>query len=292
MQIKSWFGVALLFSLPLAAFAQSPVSGFMNGKGKGTIAVSYSAEQYDNVFLVPNNAEGVPVFNDVQVNSTSLYASYGISNRFDVVVGLPYIQTRGNASEAVLNELGYDNERSGLQDVSLWMKYNPYSCKAGKGNLSLIIAAGLKTPMSDYKADEGLQSIIAIGNRATSGNGMAIAQYKAESGLFVSAQAGYSLRSGRVPNAAVGEIKAGFAHRRFYADIWYAGQRSDGGTNILGEGFDGFFPATDVTYTRAGLSVYVPLPGGFGLSAGASKYLTGRNIGEATGFSGSVVYSF
>jgi hypothetical protein len=67
---------------------------------------------------------------------------------------------------------------------------------------------------------------------------------------------------------------------------------SDGGVNILGEGFTGFFPATDVTYTRAGLSAYVPVAGGFGLTAGASKYLTGRNIGEATGFFGGLVYSF
>jgi hypothetical protein len=31
----------------------------------------------------------------------------------------------------------------------------------------LIGALGLKTPLGDYKVDEGLQSIIAIGNRST-----------------------------------------------------------------------------------------------------------------------------
>jgi len=292
MQFYRLLGAAALICLSLPASAQSPVSGFMNGKGHGAIALSYTAEQYDNVFLVPNEVQGVPVFNEVALNSISLYASYGISDRLDVVLGLPYISAKGEANETVLQELGFENERSGIQDVSLFLKYNPYSLDAGVGTLDFILAAGLKTPLGDYKADEGLQSIIAIGNRATSVSGLAIAQLRTTSGFFAATQIGYSLRNSEVPNALLGEIKAGYAHKYFYVDAWYAGQVSDGGVNILGEGFTGFFPATDVTFTRVGLNAYVPVAGGFGLSAGVSKYLTGRNIGEATGFSGALVYSF
>ncbi len=292
MQSNRLLSALALFCLPVLALAQSPVSGFMNGKGHGAVALSYTAEQYDNVFLVPNEAQGVPVFNEVNLNSVSLYASYGISNRLDVVLGLPYIQAKGNANETVLQELGFENERSGIQDVSIFLKYNPYSLDGAIGKLDFILAAGLKTPLGNYKADEGLQSIIAIGNRATSANGLAIAQFRTPSGFFAATQIGYSLRNGEVPNALVGEIKAGYGNRYFYVDAWYAGQVSDGGVNILGEGFEGFFPATDVTFTRAGLSVFVPVAGGFGVSAGVNKYLTGRNIGEATGFSAALVYSF
>lgn len=292
MQTNRLLSAVALFCLPILALTQSPVSGFMNGKGHGAFAKSFTAEQYDKVFLVPNDAEGVPVFNEVNVNSISLYASYGITDRLDVVFGLPYINVKGNANETVLRELGFENERSGIQDASLFLKYNPYSLDAGMGTLDFIVAAGLKTPLGNYKVDEGLQSIIAIGNRATSVNGMAIAQFRTSSGFFAATQIGYSLRSGEVPNALVGEIKAGYGNRYFYVDAWYAGQVSDGGVNILGEGFTGFFPATDVTYTRAGLSVYVPVAIGFGVSAGATKYLTGRNIGAATGFSGGIVFSF
>lgn len=292
MQLIRLFSALTLFVLSFGAQAQSPVSGFMNGKGNGAIAVSYSAEQYDNVFLVPNDAQGVPVFNEVNVTSTSLYATYGISNRFDAIVSLPFIKAEGNASESVLNELGYENTRSGIQDLSVFLKYNPYNCEIGTASLHFMLGAGLKTPVGDYKVDEGLQSIIAIGNRATSFNGLAIAQVRFNDGLFLTTQAGYSLRNGEVPNALVGEIKAGYAGRHIYVDTWFAGQVSDGGVDILGEGFEGFFPATDVSFNRIGLNVYVPIAGGFGLSAGASKYLNGRNVGESTGFSGSVVYSF
>lgn len=292
MQLIRLFSALTLFVLSFGAQAQSPVSGFMNGKGNGAIAVSYSAEQYDNVFLVPNDAQGVPVFNEVNVTSTSLYGTYGISNRFDAIVSLPFIKAEGNASESVLNELGYENTRSGIQDLSVFLKYNPYNCEIGTASLHFMLGAGLKTPVGDYKVDEGLQSIIAIGNRATSFNGLAIAQVRFNDGLFLTTQAGYSLRNGEVPNALVGEIKAGYAGRHIYVDTWFAGQVSDGGVDILGEGFEGFFPATDVSFNRIGLNVYVPIAGGFGLSAGASKYLNGRNVGESTGFSGSVVYSF
>ncbi len=292
MQFNHLTGAIALLALPFLSQAQSPVSSFMSGKGNGAIALSFTAEQYDNVFLVPTDVEGVPVFNEVDVNSVSLYGSYGISDRLDVVASLPYISAKGNASQAVLDELGYENTRDGVQDLSVFLKYNPFNAKIGSSELRFIVAAGLKTPLGNYKVDEGLQSIIAIGNRATSFNGLAIAQFRTQSGIFLGTQAGYSFRNGEVPNALLGEIKAGYSNSHIYVDAWYAGQVSDGGVNILGEGFVGFFPATDVSYTRAGITVYVPIAGGFGISAGASKFLTGRNVGESTGFSGSVVYSF
>lgn len=272
--------------------AQSIVNGFFSGKGRGAVAVSYSAEHYDNVFLVPNEAKGVPIFREVEVSSVSLFATYGIMDCLEATLSLPYITARGNADPAVLEGLGFENERKGLQDLSLALKYRLHRFSTGMGMLDLGTSLGLRTPVGSYRVDEGLQSILAIGNRATAVTGLALVHWQAAMGLFVTAQGGYSVRSGEVPNAWVGELKAGYAHRSFYVDVWYAGQRSIGGVNILGEGFVGFFPATDVTFTRAGLSAFVPVVGGLGLSGGINKYLTGRNVGESTGFYGGIVYGF
>ena len=109
-----------------SAYSQSPISGFMQGKGKGNISLSYSSEKYDQVYLVPNLADGVPIFNEVQISSASLYATYGITDQLDVVFSLPYITAKGDASQEVLNNLDYENKRSGLQDVSVFVKYNPF----------------------------------------------------------------------------------------------------------------------------------------------------------------------
>jgi hypothetical protein len=62
----------------------------MQGKGK---RLSFSSEKYDKVYFIPEKVDGVPVFNK-QVYSTSIYATYGISDQVDVVVVLPYVQAR------------------------------------------------------------------------------------------------------------------------------------------------------------------------------------------------------
>ena len=292
MKLSQFFATLIMVGLPLLLCAQSPINGFMQGKGKGNVVVSYFSESYDEVFLVPQKIQGVPVFDEVTLNSVSLFATYGLSDRLDVILNLPYITAKGAASEALLNDLGFDGERSGLQDLSVYLKYNPLDYKVGAGTLRFIGALGLVTPLSNYPVNEGLQSILAIGNRATSLNTFLLAQYQMDMGLFASAQAGYSLRNNDVPNAILSEIKIGYAGKSFYADAWMGSQRSTSGVDILGLGFQGFFPETKVNYTRAGINLFVPVAKGFGISAGANTYLNGRNVGDATGFYGGIVLSY
>lgn len=274
------------------AFSQSPISGFMQGKGKGNVSLSLSSEKYSKVYLVPQETDGVPIFNEVKLNSTNLYATYGLSDQLDVVVSLPYISAEGNASQEQLNNLNYSNTRSGVQDVSFFLKYNPFFHNFGKSSLRLIGALGLKTPLGNYKVDEGLQSIIAIGNRSTTVSALGLAMFKMDSGIFASGQIGGNVASNDVPNSYTSELKLGYAASKFYGDAFVANQTSTSGVDILGEGFQGFFPATKVNYTKIGLNLYTPLYKDFGLAGGASTLIAGRNIGKATGFYGAVVYKF
>jgi hypothetical protein len=129
-----------------------------------------------------------------------LYATYGLSDQLDVVMSLPYISAEGNASQEQLNNLNYSNTRSGVQDVSFFLKYNPYFHNFGKSSLRLIGALGLKTPLGDYKVDEGLQSI-AIGNRSTTVSALGLTMFKMDSGIFASGQIGGNIASNDVPNS-------------------------------------------------------------------------------------------
>jgi hypothetical protein len=65
----------------------------MQGKGKGSVSLSFSSEKYDKVYFIPEKVDGVPVLTK-QVYSTSIYATYGISDQVDVVVVLPYVQAK------------------------------------------------------------------------------------------------------------------------------------------------------------------------------------------------------
>ena len=292
-KISSKLLIAFAFALPVfAASAQSPVSGFMAGKGHGAAVVSYNAEKYSSVFLVPKEIDGVPVFNEVAVKSVSFFANYGISDKLDVSLNAPYTTATGKASDQILKNLKYQNERKGLQDLSVTLKYKPLSYTVGAGTLDFMGALGVQTPLGDYRADEGLQSIIAIGNRSTSVNAFAIAHYKFNTGFFATAQVGYSARSNGVPSALISEFKAGYALENIYIDVYSASQLSSGGTDILQDGFDGVFPKTKVNYTKIGANVFVPVAKGFGVSVGGSTYVAGRNIGKGTGVYGALVFSF
>lgn len=291
MKNKLVASICLLSSVLL--MAQSPVSGFMKSAGEGAVVVSYSQESYDKVFLVPQEIEGVPVFNEVNISSISLFAEVGLTDRLNLIINLPYIESEGNASEAVLENNGFENTRSGIQDVKIYAKYNFYTLMAGRTTIDLIGAIGLETPLGNYRADEGLQSIISIGNESSSFNMLGTVHFKTAMGLFVTGQAGYSFRGNKAPHALLSELKLGYAGTKFYVDAFIANQLSENdGVDILGEGFEGFFPATRVNFTRVGLNAYAPLIEGIGLTAGANTYIAGRNVGKATGFYGGFVYSF
>lgn len=273
--------------------AQSPVSGFMKKNNEGSIVISYSWEKYDKVFLVPQEVDGVPVFNEVTNTSISLYGEYGITDDLNIVFNVPYIKSEGEASQETLNTLGYQNSREGIQDLSLYIKYNFHTFNLGNSQLNFIGSIGLETPLSDYKVNEGLQSIIAIGNHSSSFNALGIAMFKTDFGFFTTGQIGYSFKDSGVPHALLSQLKVGYAASKFYIDGYVANQLAEkDGVDILGEGFTGYFPATRVNYTRVGVNGYVPVYGGVGISAGASTYVAGRNLGKSTGFYGGLVYSF
>jgi hypothetical protein len=289
----------LLFILAITTFgfvntaqSQSPISGFMQEKGKGNISLSFSSEKYNEVYFIPEKVDGVPVFNETEVTSKSIYATYGISNQVEVVFVLPYVTSKGNATQEVLTNLNLENERKGIQDVSVFVKYSPFNFDFGSSSLRLIGALGLKTPLSEYKVEEGFQSIIAIGNRSTTVSTTGMAMFRMNSGGFASAQLAGNYASNGVPNSYATELKIGYAARLFYGDAFIANQKSTGGVDIFGEGFAGYFPTTKVNYTKVGLNLYTPIYQDFGVSAGASTLLAGRNIGKSTGFYGGLVYKF
>ena len=283
--------IFLLFTR-FSASAQSPVNGFMQKKGNGSIVLSHNFESYNTVFLVPKKITGVPIFNEIKVNSTSIYTTYGLSDKVNLVLNVPYIKAEGAASEQVLKNLNYKNTQSGLQDVSAYVKYKALSVEFDKRTFNLVGAVGVKMPLGNYTVDNGLQSIVAIGNRATSFNTLVIGILKDNSGLFVSGQAGYCFRNRDVPDAVISELKVGLAKPRFYVDAFIANQTSTSGTDILEEGFQGFFPSTKVNYTRIGLNVFVPIYRQFGLCTGTSTYIDGRNLGQATSYYGAISMSF
>ncbi|WP_046246780.1 hypothetical protein [Hymenobacter terrenus] len=293
------FGTFLLIGLAPSTRAQSLVSGFMAGKGHGSIVLSGTTENYDDVYLAPEKIEGVPIFREVRVNSLNLYGTYGLSDKIDVIVSLPYIESKGKANAGVIADLsstnpagGYTNVRRGLQDITGILKFKSYSVELGSSILDLLGVVSVSTPVSNYQTNSGYGYIIAIGNRATKYSTAGVLHLKTSSGIFATGQVGYSLRTGPVPNALIGEAKIGYAGPKTYIEGFASFQESNGGIDISEAGFTGLFPSTRVNYIRLGASVYRPIAKGIGVVLGANTYVAGRNIGKATGYSAGVSYNF
>ncbi|MBC6607740.1 hypothetical protein H8B13_13005 [Hymenobacter sp. BT188] len=268
--------------------AQSLVSGFMVGKGHGSVAFTGTAERYKSVYLVPEKVQGVPVFREIRVSSLNVYTTYGITDQIEATISLPYIKSEGKG-----NNEGYTNSRSGLQDISGLLKFKAFTTELGGSVLDLLGVVGASTPASNYQSNTGLEYIIAIGNRATKLNTLGIAHLKMASGVFLTGQAGYSYRNKQVPNAFIADAKVGYAGLKLYAEGWASFQQSSSkGTDILQPGFTGDFTATRVNYTRVGMSVFKPIAKGFGVVLGASQYVSGRNLGQSTGVSLGASYNY
>lgn len=278
----------LILGLTAGSFAQTPLSGFMQGKKGGGLSFSYTGENYKKVLLFPEEIDETPVFRNVTTSSFNVYGTYGFSDKLDMVFNVPFIRSTGNGIPAVLSDLGYSNNREGVQDLSAFLKYE----FAKKGDISIQGSFGVTTPLGDYRVDESLQSIVAIGNRATTFNAIGLAHYKKSNGLFVTGQLGYSLRTTEVPDAVLSQLKVGFASSRFYIDGYIGNQTSLSGVDILRNGFTGNFPATKVNYTRAGGTIYAPVDPNIGLSIGGGGILDGRNVGKSYYTTVGVTYNF
>ncbi|MGD1889642.1 MAG: transporter [Cyclobacteriaceae bacterium] len=270
------------FLVTHTAKSQSLADGFMKGKGHGSLVLSYSWEQYNEFYFGSERMDAPPPFGgEITTQSVSLYGIYGLTDNLDIIVNLPFIAAQGANEEPEAP----DQNVSDLQDVALFLKWRPLYIETESGNLSFLGAAGFATPLSGYEAD----AVLSIGNQATRVDARLMTQYFMNNGFLVDLQAGYSIRSNNVPNATMLAGKIGYAGKNFYIDVWSETQISDSDAPDIG---DAPFNETRVNYTQIGISGYVPLTSGLGISAGVGRYISGRNVGIATRVSGGVVYSF
>ncbi len=265
----------------LTVHSQNLISGFNLGKGKATAALSYSWESYDEFYFADEKMAAPPPYGGkITTQSITLYAAYGLTDHLDIIINLPYITAKGDGSDPMV-----DQEVSGVQDASLFLNWTPIQIESEGGLLSFVGAMGLSTPLSDYEAN----AVLSIGNQSTRIDPKVLMQYQSNAGWFANLNAGYSVRSNDVPNATVLGAKLGFAAAKFYVDLWSESQISDSDAQDIGAVP---FNETRVNYTQIGIGAYYPFSPVFGISAGYSKYVSGRNVGLAGRVSGALVFNF
>ena len=239
-------GIICFCCLTVAGISQPVVDGFMRGKGNLDLAPSVTYEQYGQYYSELNH-KVVIARTSIAAN---LYGAYGISNRFDVQMSIPYIYTVP--------------ELSGMQDFSMYLKAAlvDHTFEKDGRNVKIMLTGGFKLPMSEYLT----QSVNAIGQADTAFDVRLVWQCFRKSGFFMMAQVGYTYRLDPVPPSYAFAAKVGWAKEKYYFDIWYDQQIAIGGNDyqMWRDGSPDYRASTSfrtfgVSFGKLGISYYRPL---------------------------------
>ncbi len=273
--------------------AQMPHDAIYMPKNTACLAVSYgnsSWKQYwENTLLRENLNMGKHTTQNVMP-----MLAVGVSDKLNVIVGVPYITTKTNAG----NLMG----QKGLQDFSAWVKYK-FVVKDG---LALHAAIGASLPVSNY-VTEFLPMSIGLG--AKSATGRFIASYYHKSGAYFTGSASYIFRSTvkidkdgyqaynkvyntdivAVPNATDARAAIGYSKKAIVTELFAERFTCIGGDNIRRN--DMPFITNNMQSTSLGwYGKYQPK--NIGANARVATVTNGLNMGKSLSYSLGILFQF
>ncbi|MCC7244884.1 MAG: hypothetical protein IT269_04340 [Saprospiraceae bacterium] len=256
------------------AHAQGPLDGYMKGRGNLDLAPSVSLNNATRF----SGLGGQLYQESYSGRMLSLFAEYGVTERFDLV----------GVAAAVFTEA-----RSGLQDGGLYVKYRIFQENtSAKSQLSLILATGASFPISDYEPTASG----ALGQKAVVAPVRLITQWASPWGVFVNLTGGYNWRLDDLKEEDIAKVrkfrpdyapdappdfttllfKVGFPARHYYLDAWVEKQFTKGGANYIQDVPD-LPQAWGVSYTQVGGVFYYSPSGKNGVYVSGGYFINGRN---------------
>jgi hypothetical protein len=286
----------VMFLSILQAKAQTDIDGIMMEKNAlciGPMAGYSSWKNYWEGTLKRDNLN----LGKVSTTMYSIMGNYGITNKLNVMFGLPYVKTKASAGQL--------KGMKGIQDLSFWIKYKVFSKKIGQARLSLFAIGGYSLPASGYTADF-LPMSIGLESKNLSLRGMADYQ---RGSLFATVSGTYVRRSNieidrtayyttemhysnevKMPDAASYNVRVGYRNKGAYAEAILDGWKTLGGFDITRNNMP--FASNEMNATRIGFNFKYPMPFLPELSVTGNIMTTvaGRNVGQSTGFNGGIFY--
>jgi Putative MetA-pathway of phenol degradation len=289
--------LVFIFSFSVSqVFSQTDIDGIMMEKGAFCIGPMAGYSSWKNYW------EGTLKRDNLNLGkvSTSMYnimGNYGISNKLNVLFGMPYLKTKASAGQL--------KGQKGLQDLSLWVKWKAYSKKIGQGRLSLFAIGGFSFPVSNYTAD---LLPLSIGLKSKNLSIRAMADYQrgswfgTVSGTFVRRSnieldrtAYYTTEihytnEVKMPDAFSFNVRAGYRDKGLIAEAFADNWTTNGGFDITRNNMP--FPSNKMNATRVGFNFKYEMPFHRQLSLTGNAFTTvaGRNMGQSGGFNAGVFY--
>lgn len=295
---QRWTALFAIILCAPAAKAQTEFDAIMMNKNQFCSGFMYGHSSWDTYWegTLKRTNENLGT---VTTQSVMYMANYGITDKLNVMAGAPYVWTKASAGTLA--------GMSGVQDVSLFVKYIPFQKRMGKGTLTTYALGGISTPLTDYVIDF---LPLSIGLGSTNVTGRAMVDYNLNR-ITVTGSAAYIRRSNvkldrtsyydtelhltnevKMPDAAQYQLRTGYRGRYLIAEALLTNWTTLGGFDMTRNNMP--FPSNRMNGTSVGLNLKYTLKSHTNLSilAGANKTLNGRNMGKANAFNAGAFYAF
>ena len=287
---------SLFVMISITSSAQTDIDGIMMEKNAFCVGPMFGYSSWKNYWEGTLKRENLNL-GTVSTQIYSVMGNYGITNKWNVLFGLPYVKTKASAGQL--------NGQEGLQDLSLWVKWKPYSKKIASGRLSLFAIGGYSFPVSGYTGDF-LPMSIGLESKNLSIRGMADYQrgswfgtvsgtYVRRSNITLDRDAYYTTEmhyTNKVdmPDAASFNVRAGYRDKGLIAEAFLDDWITLDGFDITRNNMP--FPSNKMNATRIGFNFKYDMPFHPQLSLTGNVFTTiaGRNVGQATGFNAGIFY--
>jgi len=288
---------ALAFSLvAIVAKAQTVDDAIMMSKKQWCNGLTYMHSSWNEYWEGTTKRDNKNL-GTVTTQSVIYMSSYGITDRLNVLVNVPYVWT--NASAGTLHGM------KGFQDIDLDLKYEIYKTKIGKGELSLIGLMGFSTPLSNYENDFLPMS---IGLGSTNLSGRLTADY--QNGLFFTTlSSAYVYRSNvtidrtsyytnqinytdevDMPNQLNSNFFVGIRNSNLTAQVQLMNMYTFGGFDIRKNDMPFVSNQMNMTSLGAHVKYFLPFVTNLEVVASADFVIAGRNVGQAQTYMGGFFY--
>ena len=279
-----------------AAISQTEIDGIMMEKNALCIGPMFGYSSWTNYWEGTLKRENLNL-GDVSTQMYSVMGNYGVTNKLNVLFALPYVKTKASAGQL--------NGQEGVQDLSLWVKWKALSKKIASGRLSVFAIGGYSLPVSDYTADF-LPMSIGLESKNLSIRGMADYQ---KGSWFGTVSAMYVRRSNitldrdnyyttemhytnevKMPNAASANVRIGWRDKGLIAEAVFDHWNTLGGFDITRNNMP--FPSNNMDMSRVGFNFKYDMPfyPQLSLTGNVMTTISGRNVGQATGYNAGIFY--
>ncbi len=293
---KLFVTLCVAWSISSVCLSQTDIDAVMMEKNALCIGPMVGYSSWKNYWEGTLKRENLNL-GTVSTKMFSVMGNYGINNKLNVLFGLPYVLTKASAGQL--------NGQEGVQDLSLWVKWKPFSKKIASGRLSLIAIGGFSLPVSDYTADFlpmsiGLESknlsfrAMADYQRGSwfgtvSGTFMRRSNIKLDRDAYYTTEMHYS-NEVKMPDVASFNVRAGYRDKGLIAEAVFDHWNTLGGFDITRNNMP--FPSNEMDMSRIGFNFKYDMPfyPQLSLTGNAFTTVAGRNVGQSTGFNAGIFY--